>query len=165
MLTKVISGGQSGADFAGLLAAKVFNIPTGGWCPKGYKTENGPNFCLKDFGLLETPEPEYKTRTQWNVRDSDGTLIVAADFSSFGTGLTKKYCREQGKPYFPVRFHQPVAENIRDIGYEVISWLIKENIDVLNVAGNRESVAPGIQNWTTRLFLYVFHVLKEAEKE
>lgn len=33
MVTKIISGGQTGADMGGLLAGELLHIPTGGTCP------------------------------------------------------------------------------------------------------------------------------------
>jgi hypothetical protein len=74
MLTRVISSGQTGADQAGLRAARAAGIPTGGWAPKGWLTEKGPSLWLADFGLVECPEPGYPPRTRANVRDSDGSI-------------------------------------------------------------------------------------------
>lgn len=41
LLEKVISGGQTGADTAGLDWAIKNEIVHGGWCPKGRKSESG----------------------------------------------------------------------------------------------------------------------------
>lgn len=35
MLRKIVSGGQTGADRAGLDAALELGLELGGWCPKG----------------------------------------------------------------------------------------------------------------------------------
>ena len=40
-LQEVWSGGQNGANIAGLRAAKAVGLKTGGWMPKGYRTEGG----------------------------------------------------------------------------------------------------------------------------
>jgi hypothetical protein len=80
MLDRVISGGQTGADQAGLRAARGAGIPTGGWAPLGWLVESDDgrrNIAapwLADYGLAECPEPGYPARTKANVRDSDGTL-------------------------------------------------------------------------------------------
>ena len=74
MLDKIISGGQTGADQVALRAARAPGVPTGGWAPKGWLTEDGPAPWLADFGLAECPEPGYSARTLANVRDSDVTL-------------------------------------------------------------------------------------------
>jgi hypothetical protein len=42
MVTKIISGGQTGADRAALDAAIIHGIPCGGWCPKIRRAEDGP---------------------------------------------------------------------------------------------------------------------------
>ena len=61
---KVISGGQTGADQAGLIAAEKAGITTGGWMPKGFRTLDGPNPGLAArFGLREHPSEEYPPRT------------------------------------------------------------------------------------------------------
>ena len=71
---KIISGGQTGVDRAALDAALAAGIAVGGWCPKGRLAEDGP---LPDhYPLEETPSRRYRQRTQWNVRDSDGTLVL-----------------------------------------------------------------------------------------
>ena len=75
MINKIISGGQTGADIGGLLAAKELNIPTGGTAPKGYRTELGSNFDLCDiFNLSEHSSDKYPPRTAANVKNSDGTV-------------------------------------------------------------------------------------------
>ncbi len=73
-LRKIISGGQTGADMGGLLAAKELGLETGGTAPGGYKTEKGRNLDLRDiYGL--TQFGTYPQRTRINVRDSDATVI------------------------------------------------------------------------------------------
>ena len=75
MIRKIISGGQTGADRAALDVAIKFNIPHGGWIPKGRKAEDGR---LPDrYQLQEMPTPSYPERTEQNVIDSDGTLIFS----------------------------------------------------------------------------------------
>ncbi len=72
-ILKIISGGQTGADRAGLDVAIALNIPYGGWCPKGRKAEDGP--IVAKYGLTETPSANYLQRTEWNVHDTDGTIV------------------------------------------------------------------------------------------
>jgi hypothetical protein len=75
MLVKVISGGQTGADQAGWRAARMFDIPTGGFMPRGFLTEDGPRPDFAElFGAVEMPTPDYRARTEQNVRDSDATV-------------------------------------------------------------------------------------------
>ena len=72
-LTKLLSGAQTGADRAALDWAIFRDIPHGGWCPKGRKAEDGK--IPPQYQLTETPLASYLQRTEWNVRDSDGTVI------------------------------------------------------------------------------------------
>ena len=88
---KVISGGQTGADQAGLIVAQRFGIPTGGWMPRGWKTATGANPQLAEaFGLREHTG-DYADRTAANVRDSDGTIRFAGSFRIFGERCTLKW--------------------------------------------------------------------------
>jgi hypothetical protein len=72
LVQKIVSGGQTGADRAALEWAVEHNIPYGGWCPKGRLAEDGP-IDLR-YQLQETPSSSYPQRTEWNARDSDGTV-------------------------------------------------------------------------------------------
>src|SRR2546423_13574935 len=69
--TKIVSGGQTGADRAALDFALAHKIPQGGWCPKGRRAEDG--VIEPCYRLVETPSSRYSQRTAWNVRDSDAT--------------------------------------------------------------------------------------------
>jgi hypothetical protein len=72
---RIVSGGQTGADRAALDWAINAGLEHGGWCPKGRKAEDGvirPQYVLK-----ESSSANYVQRTEWNVRDSDGTVIFS----------------------------------------------------------------------------------------
>lgn len=107
----IISGGQTGADIAGVHAGRKLGLETGGWAPKGWLTSEGPQEqALKSYGLVEAnTEPGasiariYGDRTERNVRDSDATAIFAADFKSAGTKLTKKLIWKHRKPFYQQR--------------------------------------------------------------
>ncbi len=135
MIRKIISGGQTGGDFGGLLAGKKLGIETGGTAPKGYRTDIGPNQTLKDFGLVEHSDWQYKPRTIENVKNSQGTLWFG-DVNSPGAKLTLGTCKKLGKPYII----NPIEEAFK-------RWIEWNKIEVLNVAGNRESSKPGIQKY------------------
>src|SRR6516162_5915243 len=100
VISKVVSGGQTGVDRAALDIALELGVPCGGWCPKGRLAEDGviPDRCP----LTETPTKRYPQRTEWNVRDSDATLILAAGKPTVGTKLTVEVCRRLGKPHLVV---------------------------------------------------------------
>ena len=100
MLTKIISGGQTGADRAALDVAIELNIPHGGWIPKGRKTEDG---LLPDkYQLKEMSTASYPKRTEKNVIDADGTLILTHGKLSGGSALTVKIAMKHGRPYLDV---------------------------------------------------------------
>jgi len=134
MINKIISGGQTGADIGGLLAAKELNIPTGGTAPKGYRTELGSNFDLRDiFNLSEHSSDRYPPRTASNVKNSDGTALFG-NMNSPGCKMTIKFCQQMNKPYII----NPSVNQLRE-------WINLNNIRILNCAGNRASKNIGIQ--------------------
>ena len=145
IISKIVSGGQSGVDRAALDVALDLGIPCGGWCPKGRLAENGP--IPERYPLEETTLPVYPQRTEWNVRDSDGTLVLTMGASASrgalvpegsGTALTIQLARRQKKPYLVVNLNDhPAIEKIR-------RWCQSNQIRILNIAGPRESENRGI---------------------
>jgi hypothetical protein len=151
---RIISGGQTGADQGGLLAARELGIPSGGTAPKEWQTETGSDEqLLRSFGLSECSEPGYDARTRKNVLDADGTLLLGS-FASGGSALTAQFAGEAGKPFFHVPFPHAAAEKDLKIRIaEFREWLAHFHIHVLNVAGNRESQNPGLQKFTTQFLV------------
>ncbi|QDU61107.1 Putative molybdenum carrier [Planctomycetes bacterium Pan216] len=135
MLRKIVSGGQTGVDRAALEAAIALNIAHGGWCPKGRRAEDGT--VPSRYELVEADSRDYAVRTERNVVDSDGTLIVAPGELSGGTALTAKLCRNHEKPLLVLSLEEPAA------GERFPTWLAESSIEVLNVAGPRESEVEG----------------------
>jgi hypothetical protein len=151
MITKIISGGQTGADQGALAAAQQLGIPTGGTATKGYQTETGPNKDLhRTYSLTAATEIGYRPRTISNVISSDGTLMIGK-ITSIGSRLTNSLCLLHSKPVMYIYWTNGtiitplMVKDFRD-------WLTHYRIRVLNVAGNRESINPGIFN-ATRDFL------------
>ena len=143
-LKTIISGGQTGADRAGLDAAMEMNIPVGGWCPKGRKAEDGP--IDYRYPLQETASGDYKVRTGLNVKESDGTIIFSRGKPTGGTALTVKKAEILKKPYIEVDLD-------KDYDFDKVkSWLLDNGIEVLNVAGPRGSEHPDIYD-KTKVFL------------
>jgi len=147
MLKKIISGGQTGADRAGLEAALALNIPTGGFCPKGFMTETGCDVSLKKFKLKETATCKYEERTIKNILHSDGTVIFCKLDSGNriigeGTQLTYAVALNNNKPVI-----------VNPSRKKFLSWLEKNKIEILNVAGNRESQNPGISEKTKKFLV------------
>lgn len=134
MIEKIISGGQTGADQGGLEAGRILGISTGGYCPKGWRTEKGPQEeRLKSYGLTEHCDSAYPPRTRANVHNSDGTVWFGNQ-NSPGGKLTIRTCHDMDKDFI-----------INPNTAELLEFIELNNIHVLNVAGNRESTNPGIQ--------------------
>jgi hypothetical protein len=134
MVARVVSGGQTGVDRAALDAARAAGIACGGWCPAGRAAEDGP--IPAAYPLRETPSADPAQRTAWNVRDSDVTLVLAAGQSP-GTERTVAAAGAMGRPVLVVDLFGADAEA------EARAWLAAVRPRVLNVAGPRESEAPG----------------------
>jgi hypothetical protein len=132
VLKKIVSGGQTGADRGGLQAGKKLGLETGGTAPRGFRTENGPDPSLADFGLVEQRSAHFGPRTVRNVEDSDGTVWFGLT-DTRGALLTLKTA---------MRLDRPLLLNPRPGALR--EWIEKNRIAVLNVAGNRESLHPGL---------------------
>ena len=140
MLKKIISGGQTGVDRAALDAAIRMGIPYGGWIPKGRRTEDGP--LPEIYKLEEMPTESYSERTEKNVVESDGTLIISRGTPTGGTDYTRRMALKNGKQmlHIDLAMHQ----NPRDAASLVSSWLDMNKIETLNVAGPRASKDPAV---------------------
>lgn len=156
MLERVISGGQVGADQAGLFVAKRSGIPTGGTAPAGYKTHDGNQMELLrgEYGLRA--EGDYKFRTWKNVEDSDGTLRLAVDFSTPGEICTKNATDHFDRPRLDVNLVRPLPP------YVVKKWIKDNGIRVLNIAGNACYRGLDIHAMVVE---YLEQVFKMTEKE
>jgi Circularly permutated YpsA SLOG family len=144
---RVISGGQTGVDQAALRAAQTCGLDCGGWCPPGRICESG--IIPPIFPLEETPEersPEAleiprSQRTEWNVRDSDATLVLQprpCDKQDLGTGWTILCAARYGRPLLVCDPADPMAPAM------ITQWLREKSVHTLNVAGPSESRCPGI---------------------
>ena len=149
-MLKIVSGGQTGVDQAALNVAIFLELPHGGWCPAGRRSEEGP---IPDiYQLTEVPQKHYAARTEKNVLDSDGTLILFDGQISRGTLLTLKLAQKHHRPHLCVDLGDLEEESsIRPD--EISDWLKSSNINVLNVAGPRESSSPGIATKTERFLV------------
>ncbi len=146
MLKKIVSGGQTGIDRAALDTAIKVNFPYGGWCPKGRLAEDGT--LANYYQLKETATDNYSERTELNVRDSDGTLIIVSSLpidTTDGTPLTLTFAKQLQKPYLII------ALNDHPDIQPITNWIIENKIKTLNIAGPRESQSPGIYQQATPL--------------
>jgi hypothetical protein len=144
LVSKIISGGQSGVDRAGLDAARYLDIEYGGWVPSSGRAEDytkAPGL-LADYPNLEpAPTDNYRDRTILNIESADATLLIARNRKphSPGTLLTAKEARKSGKPLLILCPLAPSAiEELRSF-----LWLMGGDT-ILNVAGPRESKWPTI---------------------
>lgn len=156
MTKAIISGGQTGADRGGLRFAEQIGMETGGYAPKGWMTEQGPQpDILRAYGLTEWHEPGYPARTKANVQLADATVIFGK-FSA-GSKLTLDLCIALGKPHLWIGDpwdNDPMDPN-RRCG-DMRDWLLRTQPYILNVAGNRESKSPGIAEAVTKFLRGVF---------
>ncbi|NLS97248.1 MAG: hypothetical protein GXX96_34350 [Planctomycetaceae bacterium] len=136
LVDKIVSGGQTGVDRAGLDVAIALGIEHGGWCPSGRRAEDGRIPAC--YQLVETDSPEYAVRTEQNVIDSDGSLILYFAELRGGTEFTYRMTQKHARPHFLVDLHAPIpADAVRH-------WLCEQSIRVLNIAGPRSSQSEGI---------------------
>jgi len=162
-MLKIISGGQTGADQAGLIAAGRVGLPTGGHMPKGFRTQRGPAPKIAAlYGLKEDDSSDYPPRTRLNVKNSDATLIFG-NVKSRGCSLTKRLCVEYEKEVLII----PRGLEGKQPRYwinMIASFIVTHEVKVLNIAGNREESDPGICRWTAWLLVRVFQEIKSKKQ-
>jgi hypothetical protein len=158
-LAKVISGGQTGVDQAALLAAEACGLAIGGWCPPGRESEAGPipaRFPLRETPAERSPEaPDVprSLRTEWNVRDADGVLILAAEPGTAddpGSSWAAECARRYGRPLLVCDVADPQA------AAHIVEWLRSSPIETLSVGGPSEGTEPGIGEVANALLVDVF---------
>jgi Circularly permutated YpsA SLOG family len=150
MISKIISGGQTGADRAALDVAIVLGIPHGGWVPRGRMTESGR--LPDNYVMQETTSISYPERSEMNVADSDGTLVVSHGKLAGGSALTLDLAAKHRKPCLHIDLNELDALEAAKI---VSSWIGARQIKILNVAGPRASEDPEIYEATRRLLTLV----------
>lgn len=145
-LRKIVAGGQTGVDQAALRAGLACGLEVGGWCPPGRVCDGG--IIPAELPLRETPEerspdaPDVprSQRTEWNVRDSDATLVLQPGrpvCDDPGTAWTVECARRLGRPVLVCDVAEGSVEAIA-------GWLERHAVTVLHVAGPPERVAPGV---------------------
>ena len=161
MSLRIRSGGQTGVDRAALDAALAFDVGAGGWCPAGRWAEDGP--IPSRYPLVETPEADPAVRTRRNVRDSDATLVLSPLSLRGGTALTGAEAARQGRPF------RALDVFAADAVPEAVAWIRSVRASApgvldLNVAGPRESEAPGIDDAARRVLNDVLTRLGEGAR-
>lgn len=140
MLTKIISGGQTGADIAALDACLELDFPCEGYCPIGRYNEAGK--IPKKYPLIEYGV-KYQERTKKNVIESDGTVIFVTRFLTKGSRLTLEYCHEYEKHEIIINIDNGFNESY----VELEDFIKKYSIHILNVTGTRASKCPNIHGF------------------
>lgn len=138
-IKKIVSGGQAGADRAALDWAINHNFDLGGWCPPGRLAEDGVMDAR--YQLVEMAYGNYRQRTRQNVMDSDGTLILNLGKLDGGSLATLRFAEQFRKPCRVVQLDDAV---IYDEIANIFVWFNEFQIEVLNIAGPRESKRNGI---------------------
>lgn len=153
-LDRVISGGQTGADRAGLAAAKAASLATGGWMPKGFRAQDGPRpEFAEPYGVKEHFSDHYPPRTALNVKESDATICFATEWDSPGEVLTRSMCERYNRPRLEVTPDGSITPT------DVVEWLTANGVHVLNVAGNTERTSPGIGVFVEAFLGEVFRLM------
>lgn len=150
-VSRIISGGQTGADRGGLDFARQVGITMGGWCPKGRKAEDGK---VPDvYPLIETASADYLERTRMNAENSDGTLVVFIPPLKGGSAKTVQFAQDARKYTLAIQ----CTRDVQQASLDVRRWIESNNIRVLNVAGSRGSRAPGIHDYVVMLLRAAFN--------
>ena len=151
MIKKIISGGQTGADRAALDAAIELGISHGGWVPKGRLAEDGP--ISDKYQLKEMLTDSYPKRTEQNVIDSDGTLIISHGKLTGGSAYTRKMAMKHAKPWFHADLNKLPTFQVAKI---IEEWISRNQIEALNIAGPRSSEDSSIYGLVTVIIELVF---------
>jgi hypothetical protein len=135
-IQEIVSGGQTGVDRAALDVALALGVRCGGWCPKGRWAEDGP--LDPRYPLRETASADPAARTRRNAREAEATLVLCRGAPSGGTALAIAAAERAGRPVLTLDLRDgPNPGAAR-------AWLREHPVRTLNIAGPRESEAPGI---------------------
>ena len=149
---KIISGGQTGADRAALDFALENDFETGGWIPKNRLAEDG-KISDKYPNLQETTDEKNETRTEFNVRDADATLIFSHGCLQGGSRLTFEFAEKYQKPCLHVDFEK---KSFQEAVKTARKWLASVDCENLNIAGSRLSEDSEIYQKTKSFLEHIF---------
>jgi hypothetical protein len=156
MLKKIISGGQTGADRAALDVAIKLGIHHGGWGPKGRIAEDGP--IPDKYQLQEMPTESYEARTEQNVIDSDGTLIISHGPLTGRSVYTRKMATKHGRPWLQI---DPYPAAVSETSLMVTNWIYDNKIGILNVTGPRATKDPIIYSYVSVILEKALLIFKD----
>jgi len=159
VIEKIVSGGQTGADRAALDWAIAHGLEHGGWCPKGRRSEDGP--IDPRYMLQETPSSGYPQRTEWNVRDSDGTVVFTVNpVLTGGSKTTLDFAMKLKKPCFHVCLAGQSSPET-----ELLHFIRSNKVRILNVAGPRASKEPEITSFVREVLDKTLALLSQNQKK
>jgi len=150
---KIISGGQTGVDRAALDVAIQLGIEHGGWMPKGRLAEDGA--VPARYRLQEMPTEDYPARTEKNVLESDGTLLISRGSPTGGTDYTRRMALKHGKHLLHIDLS--LGRQTAEAGSLIASWIELNRIETLNVAGPRASHDASIYADAVSILVQAFH--------
>jgi hypothetical protein len=153
MIKRIVSGGQTGVDRAALDVAIKLGIAHGGWIPQGRLTESG--VLPKKYQLKETSSSEYSVRTEKNVIDSDGTLIISQGPLTGGSEYTREMAIRHSRPWLHIDLDRTIAFHAVTA---INKWIQQKKIEILNVAGPRASKNPAIYPDTLNILESVYYL-------
>jgi hypothetical protein len=93
---------------------------------------------------ISTTFASYLQRTEWHVRDSDGTVIftMAAKLNG-GSKRTADFAHKHGKPWLHISY----AGSYERPGERLAAFVRENKIKTLNVAGSRGSKEPKVASF------------------
>ena len=144
-------------DRAALDFAIEHGIPHGGWCPRDRLAEDGS--IPPRYELRETPSHKYAQRTEWNVRDSDATVLftiaASTDARRYGAhpGVGRAARQAVAAPG-GWRIVGPQPSSRPPAGCR-LSWR-STKWPGLNVAGPRASQEPGVADFVGQVLATVW---------
>lgn len=158
MIRTIISGGQTGADRAALDTAISLGIAHRGWVPLGRKAEDGT--IPPAYRLREMPTASYQARTEQNVFDSDGTVVLSHGPLTKGSALTEKLALRHGRPVLHLDM---TALGRADAAEKIAAWVTANGVRDLNVAGPRASHDPAIYDVTCAVLELAIRFMREND--
>jgi hypothetical protein len=142
-VVRLVCGGQTGADRAAVDFALSRGVTYGGWVPRGGWAEDfpePPGLLARYPYFVETESHDPDERTGLNVRDSDATAIIGLGSSpSPGTLATRHSALVLACPLLEIdALSRSSSNEFRAFLSALVSPI------TLNIAGPRESEAPGL---------------------
>jgi hypothetical protein len=122
--------------------------------PRGRMTETGR--LPEKYHMQEITSISYPERTELNVVDSDGTLIISHGKLRGGSAFTLDIAGKHRKPCLHIDLDELDESKCAEV---VSNWIDARGIKILNVAGPRASKDAKIYDATRKLLTLVIQSL------